>query len=364
MNIEVYTVEELPDLLTLDPFKDSEHLPIHPLRATSYYHNPSAEKSDKVLWCLFDGKEMLAYRLVLPDILDTPTEKIKACWLSCIWVNPNHRGKGHGKKLTNLALEEWNHKCLATNFAPASFKMYSSMKLFYPLKIINGLRLYYRMNTAELLANRNRIFAAAKPVLQIGDALFNSIKSNPKLHDLEEFDLTSQISLTLDDESFAFIKLISGKEVGIRSKEVFDWILAYPWIKQTPTVDSFARRYHFSANAKRFEQHWHKLSSKGEIIAVLMTSIIDDNLKIPYLYVQKDKVSFASKYIENFCLQNKIHSTTIFHPEVVAYFEKHKSRAIFKRVFHKKIMAFNGISKELRNEETRFQDGIGDGVFT
>ena len=364
MKIKEYTVEELPDLLALEFYKDSDHIPIYPLRAISYFHNPSADKTDKVLWCLFEGEEMIAYRLVLPDTIKTATEKIKVCWLSCIWVNPKHRGKGLGKQLTNLALEEWDHKCLATNFAPASFKMYSSMQLFYPLKIVEGIRLYFIFNAAELLGKKNKLFATIKPLIKIGDTILNVLKPTTKEYEFQPNHLNAKIVLSMDEEMYNFICHFNQKEFGARSKASLDWILSHPWMKETQTKDDYAKRYHFSANAKKFEQRWHKIYIKEKLAAVMMTTIIDEKLKTPYLYLSKENVELIAKYLENYCLKNNLHSLTIFYPDIVAYLNSNNTKSIYKKSTKKKIMAWNGIPKTLTNEQTSFQDGLGDGVFT
>ncbi len=364
MKIKVYTVGELPDLLDLDFYKNGAHLPIYPLRAVSYFHNPKALKSDKVLWCMVSGAELIAYRLVLPDLLGNQTKKIKAAWLSCIWVNPKHRGKGYGKDLTNLALKEWDNKCLATNFAPASFEMYSSMKFFYPLKIKEGLRLYYRLNMADLLAKRNKLFATIKPILKLGDSIFNFLRPAKSKHELQSLSITIQPLSKMDEETYVFIQQFANKEFGVRSKDSFDWISSYPWMRQIQEPDQYARRYHFSATAQRFEQVWHKVSVEGRLVAVMMSSIINKDLKIPYLYVKKIDIEYVAKYIENFCLEDSIYSLTIFHDDLLEYYKEKTNKALFQRPFRKKIMAFNGIPKELVQEDTTFQDGLGDGVFT
>ena len=364
MKIEEYTVGELPELLEKDFYKSSSHIPIYPLRARSYFHNPNAKKSDKVLWCMIANNTLVAYRLVMPDVLQTPQGEIKTCWLSCIWVNPAYRGRGFGKELTQLALEEWDHKCMATNFAPESFEMYSSMDFFYPIKNMNGLRLHFRSSGAELLAKKNRIFAAAKPILKIGDSILNALKPKQQKHALQSFGLNVQIFPIMDDEAYAFSRGFAIDEFGKRTKKTFDWLSEYCWVKQTQEQDEFAKRFHFSANAKRFEQVWHKIIVKGRLIAVMMTTIKNDDLKLPYLYVKKEHIKYVAMYIENFCLEERTSTLTIFQPDLVEYFNQHATKTIVKKAFKKRIMAFKGIPKELVHSRTNFQDGIGDGAFT
>lgn len=364
MKIEVFQVSELPQLLELPLFKNSKSIPISQARAISHFHNPRADEEDKVLWCLFEENELCAYRLMLPDFLFHESEKIKMAWVSCLWVDPIHRGKGFGKKVTQPALEHWKYRVMGTNFAPASLSLYSSMGGFYPFKIIEGLRLYYKSNAAELLKNRSKLFTILNPLLKIGDQLLNKSRKKAQPHSLEGEGIQAQVFPFFDEESYSFIKQFNKKEFFQRGQKELDWIIAKPWILEKAKPDADDRRFHFSSQAKKFQQLVHKISFKGQLLAVLISSLIDDKMSIPYVYFNKPFTAKVAQYIENLVIEDGAAMITLFNPHLVDYFKNTEVQALHKKNFTKRFMAFKGIPEEWSKASLHLQTGDGDGAFT
>ncbi len=364
MNLAVYTLAELPQLLEKNFFKKSKSIPISQQRADSHFKNPRADLNDKVLWCLSDKDQLIAYRLMMPDHIYINDKKVKMAWVSCLWVDPKHRGKGYGKKVTLPALDAWDQRVMGTNFAPASLALYKSLGGLYPFSIINGLRLHYQSKAADLLGNRNQFFKTIKPVFKLGDLLLNKLKKSPAQHPLKGQGINIQIIPAFDQESYDFLKPYSINEYFRRSQKELDWAMSTPWIiqREKPSVDD--HRFHFSSQAKIFSQLVHKISYQGKLRAVIMSSLVNDHLMIPYAYFDKAFTSKVAKYIENFVLEDEIALLTIFDKNLVDYFQNTANKAIHAKKFVKRFMAFEGIPKPTKSNALKLQAGDGDGVFT
>lgn len=363
MKLNVHTVEELKGILNQDFYLNSSNIPITPQRADSHFHNPRANKTDKVLWCLIEEDQLLAYRLMLPDWIYVGEVKMQFAWLSCLWVHPAHRGKGYGKKVTQPALEEWKYKVMGTNFAPASYALYHSMGRFYPFKNLVGIRLYYRSSLSKILPPRSHFFKVSKPILVSADNLINAISPRKKEHSYPA-GLVIQDLPFFDDESIGFIYNFLKLENFRRTKKELNWILEHPWILQTKADDSYTKKYHFSSNARTFKQMIHKVTIQGRLVAVLMSSFIDGKLLVPYIYYEDEHVEWVRKFIDNLAVEFEADTLTLFDKKLAIEFSENKGHEKFKKNFNKRFMAFDGIPKELAKRVSIFQGGDGDGAFT
>ena len=364
MRIEVFQLKELPKILERSIFKNSANIPISQVRADSHFANPRADQEDKVMWCLFENDNLVAYRLMLPDTLFHESKKLKMAWMSCLWVHPNHRGKGYGKQVTIPALEAWGYKVMGTNFAPASLSLYKSLGDFYAFRIVEGLRLYYKSNASKLLKNRSTFFKFLSPLLSIGDRILNLARPTAKVNPLSGEGIQIQGLPFLDEESLGFIERFKKLEFFQRGGSELDWILAKPWILQKPKPDADDERFHFSSQAKRFSQSVHKISYQGRLSAVLISSLVNDKMSIPYAYFDKPFTSKVAQYIENLLIEDEAEMVTIFNPHLVDYFNKTNVQALHKKKFIKRFMAFKGIPEAWSKSPFQLQTGDGDGAFT
>ncbi len=366
MKILIYTLEELPDLVEATWFKTSAVLPISRHRALSHFHNPRAKKEDQVLWLLFEEEQLVAYRLVLPDVIYLQDEPIRIAWVSCIYVHSDWRGKGYAQTLTRLAAEAWKGQLMGTEFAPSAHTMHQKGGVFSDFSTSEGIRLYFKLQLSKLLPQRVSFFRFFRLGLILLDGIINSFQwARLKLY---SFKLPSSLSYKkldrINDTTWNFIVPFQKNEFTRRSQKELNWLLQYPWIIETKHPSDEAQRYHFSAEARQFKQKVISIDWKNQLIGVLIISIRDGHLKIPYAYFHKSNTAQIAQVIKDILIKNKIYQLTIYHTHLVDYLKQHSFPAIVKKIISRPFMYARGLSDELKDQDWYFQDGVGDAGFT
>lgn len=365
MNIQVYTLAELLPLLKTNFFENSPILPISKHRAISHFHNPRAKETDKVLWLLFEGADLAAYRLVLPDTVFLGERAIRMAWLSCVYVAPAHRGKGYGQHLTSLALEAWDNRLMGNGFAPASLQMYRKMG-FQNFRLSEGFRGYLRLTLTDLLPNRYAWMSWCKPLLYLVDNSVNFFQ-NGRLALRKKSTLAGiriQKSQQVDHQAWLFIQSRQGNELTRRSQEDLNWLLEMPWIIAPSQDDGSSERFHFSAVDTPFEQAVVTIFYQEEIIGVLIWTHRRYHFKVPYTYFDKPKTHLIAHVIWQYLFDLKIKTFTIYHPWLVDYFENQRTPFLYSKKVKRHYIYANGLPDALRDSPLSIQDGVGDSGFT
>jgi hypothetical protein len=145
MEIKKISIDELDTFIHSDFFLNAPVKPISPLRALSYINNPNAEKDDIVLYMLIENNKIIAFRTLLPDMLND----IKFCWLSGSYVAPDYRGQKLSLKLLENVFDDWNNFA-STNYTRSSIKIQLSTQKLKLLKERNGCIFYFYPNFNKL----------------------------------------------------------------------------------------------------------------------------------------------------------------------------------------------------------------------
>lgn len=368
MIIKSYCIKDLSELIQTDFFKNSPILPISSHRAISHSLNPNAQADDKILWIALEDEKLVAYRLVLPDIIYKNKESVRMAWLSCIYVHPSQRGKGYGKLLTTKALEAWDYKLMGTNFAPASRSMYKAMGLFDDFRTYNGLRAYLRMNLTFLLPKRNPKFKKIKPILKLVDWTINAFQ-NLRLYFYNtslKADFSYKITRRVDEEVWGFIKKYKTSEFMRRDEISLNWLLQYPWIISSKLDENQEeKRFHFSAFAHAFEQKCVQVFYKKTLIGFLILTMREGLMQVPYVYYDKIHTAAIADVIIEIALEQGQKTLTLYNQHLVDYIKNTKQNPfILIRDFTRRFMFGKGFSRDLKGLDYIFQDGDGDAGFT
>lgn len=359
--------EELEQFINSKEYIRVKTLPITKHRALSHIKNPRADKDDVLLIIAYEESDIVGYLGILPDLLFLSNNKsIKCGWLSCFWVDSSKRGKGIGEQLIRKSLEYWDNKIMSAEFVAFTQVIYDKTKAFGNPLEKSGIKLYFRMDLQTILPPKKRIFQRVKKYLKVTDALIN------KLLDVRFFlfrNLLPSVKIEyvteIDDEIRKFISRFQFGRHFKRNIKELNWIINYPWIISAPYQDFDSQRYYFSSIDKSFNFYCLKIrNDSDELIAFLVFSKRNNNLKLPFCYMEKTVLNEVAKIIENHILNWRINSFITFNPELVTYFSTHKTKSIFKKKIERKYMISNTINTLIKIEENKIQDGDGDCAFT
>lgn len=363
MKVISYTVGELPTVLEQKYFQGNGQVPISPLRAQAQHHNPRAEVSDKVLWCILSEDEVLvAYRLILPGTLYRGDTQMKMAWYSCLWVHPDHRGKGYGKQLTHLALEDWDNKIVFVNAAPASLSLYSNIKGCRVMYNNKGLRFYFTSELATLLPIKKPVFANFTFLLKPIDAVLNTFVGLSKKKGEVQVEYTLVDKLT--DEDDAFIQGIDQRNFSRIRKTELDWLVDYPWVIESSADNPFTSRYHFSTQYPVYKNYFIKIEEAGETSAIVLLKNKEHHFTVHYLWAVDAALSNVALAILDIIRDKRPKTLSIYHAGLIAEMKKLNMGHLFKKDTTQLFMAYEGIPNWEDGQEDIFQYGDGDTVFT
>lgn len=361
MDLKTYTLEELASYAGSIRYGSSGTLPLSPLRLASYLHNPRAERTDHVLFEMYDGDKLVAFRTLLPDrFCDQTGHYHRFAWLSGNYVDPAFRRQGISTKLLRAAEECWEGKLLYTNYAPASRAVYDQTGRFRLLKERSGKRFYLRAASRELMAWKG----VPGSLLGTADRIINQV------HDrmLERFRADRESSCAVeemgmpDPEVGLLIERLQENSLFYRDMEVFQWILRYPWVTDR-NADPVP--YHFSHKASLFKNRLLKFTSPGtEKPAFLWIIIHDGKLTVPYALRENPAMDrdMAVEILRTMIIRRCAY-TTIREPSLVEQMTRFRKWFLLSRNMPQLVFAHEKIAGMIPGDRV-MHDGDGDVVFT
>lgn len=365
ISLKTYNRSSLEDFIDSPEFYELPFLPISYHRAQSHIHNPRADEDDILLIIAHEQGNMVGYLGVLPDwIFDMNNRRSKCGWLSCMWIDPESRGKGISKILVAEALKSWHQKILVTEFTAPAKGLYDRTGAFKDLQIKQGVRLYIRSDLAKLLPPKNKYFRKTKSLWHLTDLVINLILDLRFVFQNRKISGAWEVVNDINDDLQKFIHHRQENQIFRRGQEELNWIMKYPWIK-SGHADSQSKKYYFTSIAGIFEFKAMKLTDDmGKIVAFLMLARRDHSLKIPYCYFEEHFMDPVIACITSHLLQWKIKTCTLFHPRLVSYFQENKFPALFLRPFQRHYIISKVFEEFDPATDYDIQDGDADCAFT
>ncbi len=368
MEIRFFTAEKLLSWINSASFSEMPQIPISRIRAISQAHNPSAEKEDILLICTFELGVLTGYMGILPDQVFVNQEKIKVGWLSCLWVNPEFRGKGIAKKLMSAALNSYHQRIILTEFTPEAGQLYLSSGAFDPLIEMEGTRAYLKSDLSGILPQRKPYWIYLKPLLKVADLMLGFCFGHLQAFSynrLEILGLRIESIKEIDSETEKWIASFQGEMIFRRNKTELNWILEYPWVIQKMEPDEESKPYYFTVNSRVFRQFCLKIRNEsGTIIGFIVLVNRDGHLKVPYAYVDPTYNDPIMKLILHYAHLWNVCTVTIFHPGLKAELSESRFPFIYRKLVSKQFLITPELRKALNGIPFQAQAGDGDAVFT
>lgn len=363
---EHITPAKLEALITDPAFDQMPAIPISRQRAWSQLRNPRAGASDVLLVLAWAGEEMVGYLGVVPDRLYLNGLTHRAGWMSCIWVDPAQRGQGIAGELVRQVFQAWEDRIIVTEFTPEAKRLYDKLGSFIDVNPPAGRRGYLRFNLAHLLPARWPGLAPWRPLLALMDDLLNL----PNRLRLAFWRLRPALNWEylgeIDAEAATFIAAHQGGELTRRGPAELNWLLKYPWVLTGPVPDGQQARYHFTALARRFEFIALRLrDAHGAMSGLLILSVRDGHLRVPYAYVTGAAQREAMRLIFRHMIDLDLDMLTLHHPELVTVMRHMRTPFWLIRPFRTAYILSQRFADDYAAHGLlRIQDGEGDKAFT
>ena len=367
--IKKYKKEQLADFIHSEIFQRTNVLPITFHRALSYLSNPRLDKDDYIMYLAFEANEIVAYRLVLPDLFFIDNQPYKMGWFSCIYVLPDKRSTGIAKTLSALAMEDWKGMIAYNDPVVASKNLYGSTDKFTLCEGNVGIRAYLRFNFQSLRKARGSSNKLTNSLLGMVDLVLNKINETRlllwKRRLYKSVEGKMQYIAAIDEEVAGLVEESNKNEWMKRGVKELNWILEHPWIIETNEEKEDAYRYHFSAYSKEYKIFKIKiLNDLNETKGLLIMQLRNGQLKIPYFYCDQDSMKTLLDIVYMQLLKTGASTLSVFNKDVVSCIRSYPHPFWLLREKKRPLYFANKILSMMKNSDGYFQDGDGDNVFT
>lgn len=365
MQIAEIKVADLPDFVKSELWQQLTTKPITVLRAISQYQNPRADPNDIALIFAHENNELIGLAGLLPEFINGQPGK-KASSNTCWWVHPE-KGKQLAFPLFMKAFAVCGQRMYMTDCTPHTLSILKKTNWFDIPDIAPGIRGFLKFNLYDLIPAKFPSTRKLKPFLKLADQTFNFLIVPYKKLLWSRVMRTlpkAEYLYSLDHELHTFIEDHSQNEFIRRTGKDLEWILKFPWIigsnsDQTKTPVE----YPFSHIVGSFEQYFVKITSSNQTIGLLLISVKDGLMKVPYAYFDEKYARNMLKVIYQQALLKNAVTLTVFNPVLVNMMDS----VVHPFIFRKKIKRLVAISKKLFDDYQKYpliQDGDGDIVFT
>lgn len=365
MQIREITISELPDFVQSKLWQQLQPKPITSLRAISQSLNPRANPEEVALVIAFEENRLMALAGILPNYINGQADK-KAASNTGWWADAI-KGRQIAFPLLMKAFALCHERMFMTDLTPHTRSILEKTGRFDFPDVPYGIRGFLKFNLHEILPVKVPSTRPFMPLLRISDNFLNLMFSPFRLLNHSRFSLKevkAERLNTLNESLHTYIDEHSQHEFIRRKGTELEWIVQHPWIT-TKAADPSAPavNYPFSHIVKSFEQYFLHLSIQGKTIGLLMISIRDGHLKVPYAYFEKNNAPLILKVIYRQAVMKNAVTLTLFLPELT----EQMRLAAHPFIFRKRIKRLAAVSKclyALFGQYPRLQDGDGDVVFT
>jgi hypothetical protein len=387
MQIREITIGELADFVHSDLWQQLQPKPITLPRAISQSLNPRAHTEDVALIIAFEENRLIALVGILPNYIHGQKDQ-KAASNTCWWADAA-KGRQIAFPLLMKAFALCQEQMFMTDLTPHTLSILEKTGRFDFPVIPYGIRGFLKFNLHEVLPVKMPSLQKIRPLLRFLDNSMNVFLSPFRIINKTKFkvkhitaepqtgqavfnrsfnlvdkEIKIQILNSLNEEIHAFIEGHSRDEFIRRSGKDLEWIVNYPWITtKDQHLYSPGMNYPFSYLVKSFEQYFLHLSVSGKTLALLLISIRDGHMKVPYAYFDKSDAPLILKEIYRQALLKEAVTLTLFLPELVNEMRSGAHPFIFKKQI-RRLAAVSKLLSPLFSQYPRLQDGDGDVVFT
>lgn len=304
----LYTITDLSEYLICNKSNGISDYMITHARAWALINNPSAKDDDLALVAVFDMDRPIGYTALFPDKLQKPLLEAKYYWGTTQWIEPEYRGKGISAKMMLLMKEAINHRYLGLDSSAASCKL--DQKQGY---LISYYPRYFYVWNKEQLGVIGRL-----------KRMYVQCTNKKAIKRLRNYSYTNRFINYIDDFTYDFIRLHSQTNLFLRSKEMLNWQIHYPFV-QVVTRDSHLEKEQceFGAYVNSHKNDIVQVYYDGKLCGVYILNIIDGACLVQYLYYEEDYKENVFASLAMNVLQSKVIRFRTFNKELFDFMGAH-----------------------------------------
>ena len=272
IRLELFTVQQVRDWLKTGAGERglSEEV-ISRTRAWSIIHNPYATDDLNIVSAIFVNDEVAAYTHLFPD--ESRGERMY--WNTTLYCNPKYEGRGYAAIVIGQFCELYGERYFdldAVQESIANLKFNGLQVEFVPQYILSGKAIRGNGIKANLARLREQV------------ALACTTRKIVLTRDITAADYSIKYAPFVSDAVYAFIAEHSTNDVFLRSQEMFNWILNYPLMQDSPLEERVERDSVFTSTRAGSQMYGVEVYVQAQLVGFYILNVCNASIDVSYIY--------------------------------------------------------------------------------
>lgn len=326
IDYKTYSVKDVREWLEEDANNGLSENIISRTRANALAHCPCVKDEDVLVVSAKDGEKVVGFTAIFPEKLERPD-----MWIAIgttLWVNPDYADEFVGY---NLVQRLWGsypeYAVIGSEVSPAAAvidKLLGAAILKYERKAFvlrRSIEVHSLRNIASLLLEPFRKCRQSRALKQV----LASIPSNIRVRACE----------TINVEIYAFIQAHSTHDTFLRSREILNWILRYPFSVENPLMSRATNSMQFSDQIAKFRNYFLKIYADDMLVGVVLLAERNSAMHIKMLYTDDAHQETVYALIVEAMHNSGAEQLFSLYPQLNTYIE---SRQVALKVYNREIL--------------------------
>ena len=346
IRLELFTVQQVRDWLKTGVGERglSEEV-ISRTRAWSIIHNPYATDDLNIVSAIFVNDEVAAYTHLFPD--ESRGERMY--WNTTLYCNPKYEGRGYAAIVIGQFCELYGERYFdldAVQESIANLKFNGLNVEYVPQYILSGKAIRGNGFKAKLARLREQISLAC------------TTRKSALIRDINSAEFSIKYAPFVSDDIYAFIKEHSTNNVFLRSQEMFNWILNYPLMQDSPVEERVERDSVFTSTRAGSQMYGVEVYVQTQLVGFYILNACDTSMDVSYIYYDPQYIREVFLSIAEHILHYESQKVMLSHKPLLEFLLRYK-------LFSKNSMRMKSFSYPLGfvyDASKEMQSGDGDNL--
>lgn len=279
-------------------------------RANALAHCPYVKDDDVLVISAKDGEKVVGYTAIFPEKLERPN-----MWIATgttLWVDPNYRDDFVGYNLVQRLWQSYpDYAVIGSDVAkPAALidKLLGAKILKYERSAFvfsRKVEVHSLRNFASLLIEPFRKYRQRKAIQRVVAFIPNTIRVSAR-------DV-------IDAEAYAFIKENSTSDTCLRSRDMLNWILRYPFSAENPLLHRALKTNRFSGQASSFGNKLLQIYDANQLVGIVLLCLRGKDMHVKMLYTEEQHREIVFALIVETMLHTSAEQLWSLYPALNAF---------------------------------------------
>lgn len=280
-------------------------------RANALAHCPCVKDEDVLVISAKDGEKVVGFTAIFPEKLERPD-----MWIATgttLWVNPDYADEFVGYNLVQrlwgsypdyavIGSDVAKPAALIDKLLGAKILKYERSAFVFNRKVeVRTLR-----NFGSMLLELFRKYRQRKAIQRVV-ASINTIRVSAR-------DV-------IDAAAYAFIKEHSTTDTFLRSRDMLNWILRYPFSAENPLSHRALKTNQFSGQASSFGNKLLQIYDTNQLVGIVLLGLRGKDMHVKMLYTDEQHREIVFALIVETMLHTRAEQLWSLYPDLNAYIE-------------------------------------------